>query len=199
MWVVKLGGSLWQSPWLLRWLERLHETGQPVVVVPGGGPFADQVRVVQSYWQFNDRAAHNMALYAMEQMAQMLCALQPACVVASSPEAIHRAQADGGLPVWSPVAMLIDDPAIEADWSITSDSLALWLARRLQAHGVVLVKSATLPDSVADPGQLSREGVVDAAFQHYRGLLGCPVYIAYREQVDAWPLVTAKPPAMLSA
>ena len=39
-----------------------------VVIVPGGGLFADQVRVTQKLWQFNDQVAHQMALLAMQQM-----------------------------------------------------------------------------------------------------------------------------------
>ena len=49
MWVVKLGGSLAYASELPRWLSALAEgAGGRAIIVPGGGPFADQVRHAQS-------------------------------------------------------------------------------------------------------------------------------------------------------
>jgi aspartokinase-like uncharacterized kinase len=191
MWVVKLGGSLWQSPCLLAWLDRLAGYREPVVVVPGGGPFADQVRAAQAHWRFDDRQAHAMALHAMEQMARMYCALRPDCVVADSADAMQRIHAQGGLPVWLPATMVLRDTTIEADWSMTSDSLSLWLARRLSARGVVLVKSAPLTEPAGEPQSVYGTDLLDACFERYRRTLPCPVRIVHREQADAWPAITA--------
>jgi aspartokinase-like uncharacterized kinase len=45
MWVVKLGGSLLGSPELPRWLDTLVKISDgKVLIVPGGGMFADAVR-----------------------------------------------------------------------------------------------------------------------------------------------------------
>ena len=45
MWVVKIGGSLSHDPALREWLTQLWEVGGGrVVIVPGGGDFADTVR-----------------------------------------------------------------------------------------------------------------------------------------------------------
>ena len=191
MWVVKLGGSLWQSPCLLAWLDRLIEYREPVVVVPGGGPFADQVRAAQAHWRFDDRQAHAMALHAMEQMAHMYRALRSDCVLADSAVVMRRIHAEGGLPVWMPATMVLRDATVEADWSMTSDSLSLWLARRLSASGVVLVKSAPLPESAGEPISVCGTDLVDACFERYRRALPCPVRVVHRERADAWPAITA--------
>ncbi|MCG8046554.1 MAG: hypothetical protein N0C89_17320 [Candidatus Thiodiazotropha endolucinida] len=74
MWVVKLGGSLFNSADLRDWLAVLAKAGS-LVIVPGGGPFADQVRLAQRLWQIDDSSAHLMALLAMEQFGRMLCGL----------------------------------------------------------------------------------------------------------------------------
>lgn len=190
MWVVKLGGSLWDSPCLPAWLDRLAAGPQAVVVVPGGGPFADQVRTVQARWGFDDAAAHAMALHAMEQMARMVCALRPGCATADSPAQIRAIQERGDLPVWLPVAMTLRDRTITADWSLTSDSLALWLARGLTASGVVLVKSAQLPESPVDISQLHQSGLVDPCFERFRRALDCPVWLVHRKHIDAWTGIT---------
>ena len=45
--VIKLGGSLSQAETLVNCLDRLeqHYKNEAVVIVPGGGAFADQVRL----------------------------------------------------------------------------------------------------------------------------------------------------------
>ncbi len=182
MWVVKLGGSLWRSPLLRDWLERLARAEHAPVVVPGGGPFADQVRRAQAHWGFSDRAAHRMALLAMEQMALMLCALDDRLLAVEDPASIRRAIASRRVPVWLPSKMLEGDPQVAEDWTVTSDSLALWLAARLRADGVVLVKSADVPNEIADVEGLQRSGLLDEAFHCHAARLKCPIVLLHRAE-----------------
>src|SRR5947209_141724 len=67
--IVKLGGSLARERQFARWIEALRRCKSGVIVVPGGGPFADCVRDAQGYMRLSDAAAHRMALLAMEQYA----------------------------------------------------------------------------------------------------------------------------------
>src|SRR5262245_132717 len=175
LWVVKLGGSLHQSRYLRRWLSILAAGGGAVVVVPGGGPFADQVRALQKRRRFDDAAAHHMALLAMEQYGRMLAALEPRLQPAASRADILRAGRAGRAAVWMPTRMVLVDPAIAAGWDITSDSLAAWLAGRLKARRLVLVKSVAVTNG-ATAVELARRGVVDPAFPAYlrgSGAEGC--------------------------
>lgn len=168
--VVKLGGSLARSAELPDWLAVLAEHGAGrVVLVPGGGPFADAVRSAQALWRFDDATAHHMALLAMQQYGQMLAGLRPDLLTVDSAAAIRAALASGRIPVWSPLPMALD-PALETSWRLTSDSLAAWLARRLNIARLVLVKSCEVPDS-ADPADWTAAGIVDPLFpDHARGL-----------------------------
>src|SRR4051812_7801139 len=70
--VLKLGGSLASSGGLTACLAALGRLRGEIVVVPGGGVFADAVRAAQPRFGFSDRAAHRMAILAMEQYAVML-------------------------------------------------------------------------------------------------------------------------------
>ena len=63
--VVKLGGSFAGSVELPAWLDALARCAGRVVVVPGGGPFAEAVRAAQPKMRFDDHAAHRMAVLAM--------------------------------------------------------------------------------------------------------------------------------------
>ena len=69
--VIKLGGSLAYSKTLIDCLNKIQQRyqGRAVIIVPGGGAFADQVRRAQQHWQFDDITAHHMAILAMQQMA----------------------------------------------------------------------------------------------------------------------------------
>jgi aspartokinase-like uncharacterized kinase len=159
--IIKLGGSLAGSPALRAWLDGVvrHGAGR-AVIVPGGGRFADAVRMAQARWRFSDAAAHDMALLAMEQFGLMLCALDARLCAARSRADIRRALADRVLPVWLPSALLARAAGVRKNWDVTSDSLAAWLARELRASHLVLVKSCRVPRA-ATVAALARAGIVD--------------------------------------
>lgn len=172
--VIKLGGNLASSAELPDWLAVLAEHGaERVVLVPGGGPFADAVRSAQAIHRFDDATAHHMALLAMQQYGLMLAGLRAELLPVDSEAAIRAALAAGRMPVWSPLPMALDPepaPELEPSWRLTSDSLAAWLARRLNIGRLALVKRCTMPDS-ADPTEWAAAGIVDPLFpDHARGL-----------------------------
>jgi 5-(aminomethyl)-3-furanmethanol phosphate kinase len=175
MWVVKLGGSLARSDNLRHWLRVLAEA-QSLVVVPGGGPFADQVREAQSQWGFDDSSAHYMALLAMEQYGVMLCGLQPGLVaVHSIPEML--AALEGSLtPVWMPSRLVLGESDIAHSWEVTSDSLAAWLSGRLGADKLVLVKSIAIEGGEQTAASLCASEVMDLQFGEYLCSCGVPAW-----------------------
>ncbi len=162
--VVKLGGSLHHAAELGGWLAALAEApGPPRVAVPGGGPFADAVRAAQERLGFHDLAAHRMAILAMQQYGLLLQAREPRLALIET-EAEMRALPPGAGGVWLPWRLAGLEPGIEASWDVTSDSLALWLARRLGSPRLLLVKSAVLPEGRASAATLAAADVLDRAF-----------------------------------
>jgi len=161
--VLKLGGSLGKAEMLRPWLDLLVAAKGRVVVVPGGGAFADRVRDEQHRLGFSDRAAHRMALLAMEQYAQILADWQPGLALCADLDEMSDALGRSAVPVWLPSRMALADRDIAESWDITSDSLAAWLARRIRARRLVLVKSMPAPAAL-DPEELAEIGAVDRAF-----------------------------------
>lgn len=161
--IVKLGGSLSRSVELKRWARILARATRPVIVVPGGGSFANAVREAQSVHRFCDAAAHRMAILAMHQTGLMLIALEKRLIACETVAQMRAALAAGRIPVWLPLAMADRDRAIPADWSITSDGLAARLAERIRGNAVCLVKSRTV-EARLDAETLARRGIVDEAF-----------------------------------
>jgi 5-(aminomethyl)-3-furanmethanol phosphate kinase len=161
--VVKFGGSLAEGDALPSWLDAIAAAGTGTVIVPGGGAFADAVRHEQDRLGFSDRAAHRMALLAMEQYAEILVDRMPSLVRCRTVAEMRDAASAGQVAVWLPAAMVLADPAMPESWNVTSDSLAAWLARRLGAQALILVKSTAAPFPL-DPAALAAQGLVDTAF-----------------------------------
>ena len=164
--VIKLGGSLTASTALTNCFNKInnHYSNKQVIVVPGGGAFADQVRSAQQQWLFDDLTAHHMAILAMQQMALLFKALQPDWRLFSSAAEIKNAKQS--VLIWSPLPSELDDAGVEAGWNITSDSLAAWIAKQTGATELILVKSADIaPKSTIQ--DLQHQGVIDTAFHTF--------------------------------
>jgi aspartokinase-like uncharacterized kinase len=145
MWVIKLGGSLLGAPELAHWLELLVKFGDgKVVIVPGGGLFANSVREAQQISNASDEVAHQLALLAMDQFGILLASMNPGLVTASCElELAERGWQHRGI-VWLPSKMVLADASIPQNWQVTSDSLSAWLANKLGAEQLILVKSKSL-------------------------------------------------------
>ena len=165
--VVKLGGSFAFSQHLHAWISALAACAGSAVIVPGGGPFADAVRSAQSGMGFDDEAAHHMALLAMEQYGRALISLNGLLAAADSTEVIHRELAARKVPVWMPARMALTADDVARSWDVTSDSLAAWLAGRLGANRLFLVKHVPLRSGRVRCDDLVAKGVVDNAFARH--------------------------------
>jgi 5-(aminomethyl)-3-furanmethanol phosphate kinase len=146
--VVKFGGSLLNDPpqharvcAALGDLNRRHA----LLVVPGGGPLADAVRTLDRRMSLGDDVSHWMAILAMDQHARLLANRIHGALVVDGPEEIRRAVADGHLPVLAPTRWLEAADPLPHEWSVTSDSIAAWVASAVGAPSIVLVKSIDAP------------------------------------------------------
>jgi 5-(aminomethyl)-3-furanmethanol phosphate kinase len=172
--VAKIGGSLHDSPNLARWIEALQRWPHRLTLVSGGGPFADAVRAAQPKLGFSNKAAHAMAVLAMEQYALALSDLY-GLDLATSCEEIAAAHARGRIALWRAAAMVGAASDIAPGWDATSDSLAAWLARKTGADALLMIKSVDIgADSALDA--VVAAGIVDPAFPAY--VDGMPVYVA---------------------
>lgn len=175
--VVKLGGSLASERHLKDWLAAIAGQAGSIVIVPGGGPFADAVRSNQRSMGYDDRAAHEMALLAMAQFGRALESLNRALKLTPSYSSIRRTLKEGRVPVWSPMSMA-RAARLPESWDLTSDSLAAWLAGVLGARRLVLVKHGRFASGVLDADDLAARGVVDPLFPQYFRESGVRAWLA---------------------
>ena len=183
MWIVKLGGSLITSPMLPAWLDLLTQCGGGrVTVVCGGGSFADEVRRAQAHWKFSDLSAHNMAVLAMAQTAHLMHGLNPALQLTRSKADIRRVLHNGHTALWLPFELQRDQPDANTNWEVSSDSIALDLARRMNAERLVVVKSCEI-DPKASLTALTDAGVLDRRFEAMAEDAAFPIDIVHHSEL----------------
>lgn len=124
--VVKVGGSLFDR--VVSLLDLFREAGRPVLIVPGGGKFADLVRRLD----VSEDAAHWMAIAGMEQFAWYIASHGiPATTAVALPS---------GVTVLLPYCALRESDPLPHSWDVTSDTIAAWVARELSSD-LLLLKS----------------------------------------------------------
>ncbi len=152
--VIKIGGGLLaQAGCLDSVLEQIAIIGrdESVLVVPGGGPFADAVRDVDRRVGLSDDAAHWMAILAMDQYAHLIASrLRNGSLITASRE-ISPALEDGRIPVLAPYHWIREDDPLPHSWDVTSDSISAWIAGQVGAARLVLIKPAGAFGQLVDP------------------------------------------------
>lgn len=152
--VIKIGGSLLADRDALgsaiaSVLEALNK--HRVVVIPGGGPFADAVRAADDAHALDDDTAHWMAVLAMDQYAHLLAARHDRFALAYSRADVRSLLALGSIPVVAPYQWLRDADPLPHSWDVTSDSIAAWFASTLGASRLVLLKPPGATGDLVDP------------------------------------------------
>ncbi len=160
--VIKIGGSLIGNARNL--VSTLNDYAltkdERILIVPGGGIFADTVRMASEVYDISDEAAHWMAILAMDQYAHYLTDGTPARLVAgiadiSSIRAgasvllvydlLKKSESESGSGSGSGIG-------IAHTWNATSDTIAGWIASQLDA---TFIKATDVDGILRDGVQLS--------------------------------------------
>jgi aspartokinase-like uncharacterized kinase len=140
--VVKVGGSLALYPEKLRALcTKLTEFSQKhkLIIVPGGGEFADIVRILDKRFSLSCGVSHKMAILGMDQYGLLLSGLIPNSFALSNLKEIEDAFERGWVPVFLPSNLLLTDDHLENSWNVTSDAIAFYIGIKLETTKVLLV------------------------------------------------------------
>jgi len=137
--VVKIGGGLLRAHGLAGLRRGCVEAlalarTRPVLVIPGGGPFADAVRAVDARHGLGDPLAHTLALQAMDQLGTLLRSMLPGAEPLAE---LRRPRVIGLLAAAEAFA---ERPEVPRSWHVTSDSLAALAAEAIGATEAVLLK-----------------------------------------------------------
>jgi len=153
--VVKVGGGLLGLSGAFDRVTRAlaaSAAGRSLLVVPGGGPFAETVRERCRELQIDADTAHWMAILGMDQYAHALASHIRGAALVERERDIPVALAAGRIPVLAPYQWLRAADPLPHSWDVTSDSIAAWLAGALGAARLILLKPvAGDPVKLADP------------------------------------------------
>lgn len=188
--VVKVGGSLLPGGTPRTLVEALADLAGAyhLVVVPGGGLFADAVREAGARHAPGDSASHWMAILAMDQHAHLLAAMSPRASLCVAPEECAATCSERGLAILAPYAWLRAADPLPHGWHVTSDSLAAWIAFRLHAPRLLLLKAL---DGLTDGQDLRAEaGVAEAAAA---GIVDAHLPQALAPGLECWILNGRRP------
>lgn len=162
--LIKVGGSLYTRPDLpgitIAWAAAA--ASHKLLLLPGGGPFADQVRAADGRFHLSNSTAHWMAILAMDQYAYLLADLTPQAVLVRNIITAEEVCAAGRLAILAPSALLLGLDPLPHNWQITSDSIAAWLAGYAGIPLLVLLKSVAGvygPDSAEPLRQVSHQAL----------------------------------------
>lgn len=141
--VIKVGGALLSlDDALPRFVSAVRRipAERSFVVIPGGGPFADVVRSVDEHCSLSPDDAHWMAILGMDQYAILLASRIANAELVHRHGEIARAHARGRIPVLAPYRWLREADPLPHSWDVTSDSIAAWIAARVGARQLILIK-----------------------------------------------------------
>ena len=160
--VIKIGGSLIGNARNL--VSTLHEYAlteyERILIVPGGGIFADTVRTASEVYGISDEAAHWMAILAMDQYAHYLTDGMPARLITGIADIssigagalvllvydlLKKSESGSGSANGNGIG-------IAHTWNATSDTIAGWIASQLDA---TLIKATDVDGVLRDGVELS--------------------------------------------
>jgi aspartokinase-like uncharacterized kinase len=190
--VLKIGGSLSRGtglPALCREIEGLSRN-HSLLIVPGGGDFAEQVRKADRRFQLGDTAAHSMALLAMDQYGYLINRLIPGSIVTAELEYALRSAESGTAAILLPSALVMKSDPLPHSWSVTSDSIAAWIAGRAGSQRLILLKDV---DGLLNPDGLMEALTVEQLAAHSGGVDGYISNILKGANLETWVINGLRP------
>jgi len=155
--VLKIGGRLGRGNHLRAACGEVAVLGlrHRMLIVPGGGVFADTVRRCDARVGLSDTAAHWMAILAMDQYGYLLADLIPGSAIVRSLEDAHEVATEGRIPVLLPFDLVNRADSLPHSWTVTADSIAAWVAGVVEAGTLVLLKDRKGLSNPVDGGGAS--------------------------------------------
>ena len=141
--VVKIGGSLSRGLGLVPLCRAISRLGKDhrLLLVPGGGGFADQVRESYRRYGLGETAAHHMALLAMDQYGYLLGHLIDDSSMTADLNDACRIAESGRAAILLPSVLINEANPLPHSWRVTSDTIAAWIANRIHCPLLVLLKT----------------------------------------------------------
>lgn len=190
--VLKVGGSLSAGQALAALCQEIGRLSASyrLLVVPGGGAFADAVRAAYRRYRLGETTAHRMALLAMDQYGCLLGDLLPGSSLATDLLSAQQAADKGRTPILLPASLLIQADPLPHSWQVTSDAIAAWVAGLARAPRLVLLKDVdglfSADPARGGPATLLTQLSVAQLASHQGGVDGYLASVLASVGVETW-------------
>jgi len=112
---------------------------QKILVIPGGGSFANFVRSLDEVLQIGDDLAHWIAIYSMNYNGIILNRKYPNLETIEKLKTFQDAKQM--FCIFLPYSFLREDDTLPHNWDVTSDSIALYVANKLKLSQCFIIKN----------------------------------------------------------
>ncbi len=154
--IIKLGGSLIEKGRdIIRFLRDYvdeKEKAPTIILIPGGGPFAEVVRNVSADMSISEETAHWMAVLAMHQYGLLLANGEIGIALVESMKEIDGAEP---IRILLPYEVLKADDCLPHTWDVTSDTIAAFVANKIGEK--TFIKLTDVDGIIDEKGHLIKE------------------------------------------
>lgn len=140
--LIKIGGSLAKTPKILIKLCKeieIFEKEHKLVLVPGGSKFAEVAREMDSKFKLSNETSHKIAILGMDQFGLILNDLIQNSKIIYQPDEYEKVLNLKKIPIFLPSKFFFEIDPLENTWKVTSDSIALYLAKQLRIKRVIII------------------------------------------------------------
>lgn len=149
--VMKLGGSLLDLPDLAERILHIvdhRNTGRWLLIV-GGGEIVDTVRRYDEQWSLPPEVSHHAAIRGMSVNASVVRSLHERFTSELLVEETSLVSVPNPEALLERLEREFPEQRLPTSWHVTSDSIAAWVAEKLKASELLLLKSTDAKHSSA--------------------------------------------------
>ncbi|ACV24514.1 [5-(aminomethyl)furan-3-yl]methyl phosphate kinase [Methanocaldococcus fervens] len=145
---IKIGGSLtYEAEPLLKALkDYANEKNKEIVIIPGGGEFANVVRKIDKTLNISNSLSHKLAIKCMDLIGEVYAELGNIKAYDTLFD-LKKEIKNEKIAILLPSKLLLSTDIAEHSWAITSDSLSLYIGRLLDVREIII---ATDVDGIYD-------------------------------------------------
>ena len=142
--IFKIGGKILENSKNIKstisQLAQLYEENilQKIFLIPGGGSYANFIRMIDKELKLGDDLAHWMAVYSMNYNGIELNRKYPKLECIGELEKVQDTKKK--FCIFLPFSYLRENDTLPHSWDVTSDSIALYIAYKLQLNRCFLIK-----------------------------------------------------------
>ena len=199
---LKIGGSTLKSDSIAKCLNLITSLEKKILVIPGGGEYANLVRKEQKRLGFDDLTAHNLCILSMIKVSMIFNSLIKVDAEFIKNIKKFSSSINESLGIWLPENEIAESINKYTNWENTSDSIALMVSKKINAKALVIIKSCVLPKRIRNNNSfalnkieiewLSNKNILDKAFPKNFSDCKIPIYIISIQNLNQLELLLRK-------